>query len=894
VDVGRANDLLAELVGQVQSELRVRKKRKRQPDKLPDDTPLEKKPGSNQFHSKDCMAHGYIAQRRLQLQILHLFLLQTFGGHSFTVDSILAHVSVDLALKLVGIRELPLVFVKEPRLRFVLMRCLPAALRAEMDEMMGTANGLAKLLMMVSGSMTTESEFFFLRTSPDRQQFWLVPRAIVQFENAQIVFDWASPHDVIEFYRLIEMVDLVESIDPHSHTLWDKRYGMLRNGRNAQTSLSKAVCKQIVREPYRKSFPWFHHEVDKFVAKCGQNWINLQTSLEHIFDRDEVRRAVKLKQTSQNGKIAHFCDGPGDFQPTPTLLFDSKRITNYRFLKGLEPASVFNYLAALSALVASGLQVPLPRMWAKVLVWVETLTQMTKHELLNGFVASTFHYWLSGCFKDYRDMFAFNLAHLSAAQFTKVVNPIELSTSAYNSIMILSTRRLNMRSDLGELIERLKVVGLCPVSRFASKQAKEFLNNIPGDTIDEAVFYLKLSGFFTASAIPGEPEGRFRCAKRALNELRTLKYSPFYTKILELFALSKDPNQKSAAESTMSTCAYFLDFEADFTLELLPPASNGLDLSTINRPLNRPSMTNASRILKSGKMGMGHLSIKNQRIGLPNLPEFEIQKIPLSLSDDKPQADFLNYVGCPCDGLFKVFMQLFVVLFQVQGNEIPPELLLLIRLLYGFIVQKHTVGASLGEILKQYESFGFDFIIQCLSILEEFDLVMRIHTLSLEPVYVSDMYAGSHLVPHMLREEHESEQWELVRPHFWIDMHGEIDQNLLMRLKVKTAELIDASPGIEIMEIARIMLSLTMTDLLQIVDLLELDEVIFSVYGRESEGEGLFDVDREEIMQSVDNIVFLYSLICKQRDPSVNRITRKFYSRNRDHLHLAFSLANLF
>jgi hypothetical protein len=124
-------------------------------------------------------------------------------------------------------------------------------------------------------------------------------------------------------------------------------------------------------------------------------------------------------------------------------------------------------------------------------------------------------------------------------------------------------------------------------------------------------------------------------------------------------------------------------------------------------------------------------------------------------------------------------------------------------------------------------------------------------------------------------------------------MHGEIDRNLLMRLKVKTAELIDGSPGIEIMEIARIMLSLTMTDLLQIVDLLELDEVIFSVYGRESGGEGLFDVEREEIVQSVDNIVFLYSLMCKQRDPSVNRITRKFYSQNRDHLHLAFSLANL-
>jgi hypothetical protein len=119
-------------------------------------------------------------------------------------------------------------------------------------------------------------------------------------------------------------------------------------------------------------------------------------------------------------------------------------------------------------------------------------------------------------------------------------------------------------------------------------------------------------------------------------------------------------------------------------------------------------------------------------------------------------------------------------------------------------------------------------------------------------------------------------------------MHGKIDGNLQMKLKVKTAELIDGSPGIELMELARVISSLTMADILQIVDVLELDEVIFSVYGRESGGEGLFDIEREEIVQPLDRVVLLYSIACKQRDPSVNRITRQFYSRTRDHLHLAF------
>jgi hypothetical protein len=156
---------------------------------------------------------------------------------------------------------------------------------------------------------------------------------------------------------------------------------------------------------------------------------------------------------------------------------------------------------------------------------------------------------------------------------------------------------------------------------------------------------------------------------------------------------------------------------------------------------------------------------------------------------------------------------------------------------------------------------------------------------------VSDLYAGSHFVPRFLQEEDDLRQWEFVKPHFWIDMHGEIDESLLMKLKMRTAELIDRSPGIEIIELARIMSSLTMADLLQIVDLLELDEVIFSVYGRESESEGLFNFENEEVLQPVDDAVLLYSIACQQRDPSVKRTTLKLYPRTRHHLHLAFSLA---
>jgi hypothetical protein len=189
----------------------------------------------------------------------------------------------------------------------------------------------------------------------------------------------------------------------------------------------------------------------------------------------------------------------------------------------------------------------------------------------------------------------------------------------------------------------MKVVGLCPVHRFFSKRAKESLSDIPEDSIDEAVFYLKISGFFAVPITHGESEGRFRCTRKALTELKVMRYSVFDTTLLQLFALAKDPNQKGAAESTVSACAYFLDFDTDLTLELLPQASVTVELMTITHKPDRPSMTNTNRLLKLAKIGMDHLLIKSLRIGLPNLSEFDIQKIPLSLSDAKPRADFRNY-----------------------------------------------------------------------------------------------------------------------------------------------------------------------------------------------------------------------------------------------------------
>jgi hypothetical protein len=454
--------------------------------------------------------------------------------------------------------------------------------------------------------------------------------------------------------------------------------------------------------------------------------------------------------------------------------------------------------------------------------------------------------------------------------------------------MAIQSRRIAVTPDLGELIERMKIVSLCPVRRFMTRSAKWLLLEVPNDMIDEAVLYLKLSGFLSEVVASGPAERRFSCSRLLLGELKVTTDPLFYSKLLTLMSLSKNPGQHGQTESTMATCAFFLDFEADISLEIETSPAAPLSLSSHPQVFNRPSMTNASRALKYYQSGLDSFSLTDIRIGLPNLPDFENPyQIPMTLFDTRPRPDFRNYPGCSSAVMFGNFMELYVVLFQTQ--LLTEKVLMNTRLVYGFVCQRCARGARFGEIVSHFANFGFSAIANALQLLEQFRYVIRVHSLSVEPVYVTDIYAGSHLIAAQVTDG----QWQAIMPHFWVNIHGEIDVTLQTKVRIKTAELIDASPGIEILQLAKRMSSLTVADLLLICDTLELDEVVYSVYGNEQSEGGLFDSAQEDIVAPVDNPTLLYWIALNQRDPTVPRITRRLYSTAHDHLRLALGLANV-
>jgi hypothetical protein len=457
-------------------------------------------------------------------------------------------------------------------------------------------------------------------------------------------------------------------------------------------------------------------------------------------------------------------------------------------------------------------------------------------------------------------------------------------------------RRLRMPPNIGELVERLKLILLCPLAIFVLSRAHRLLLEIDHSAFDDAVFYLKQSGFLFQEMKNEEPnrESPFKCAKRSMAERSVRKPSVFYTKLLDFAKLAKDLAQTGAVEGTFSTCTYFLDDEAEMVLEVVPPTAATVDYSVAKS--TRTSMTNIARGQRSSERSNNHFAVKNWRIGLPNLPEFESSCAhEIEMLAKRPSADFTTYPACPCGPLYSTFMQIYVIFFQLKMMADSDAVLLVCRLLYGYIVDAYSAGIQLSELVALLRDFGMEAILDGIALLEHFEFVHCVHSLSAMPHFVADIFANPHLHSRRLRQKTgEGEaQYEVVTPHFWVRLDGSVDLNLRARLRMKIAELVEDRPGIEVLDLTRELLSLTPADLLALCDVLVLDEVIYSVYLAEGSPGGLFGVDDEHVVCQVDNHALLYGIAVKLVDPSTSRVLRRFYPCRGHLMNLSVSLTEL-
>jgi hypothetical protein len=307
-------------------------------------------------------------------------------------------------------------------------------------------------------------------------------------------------------------------------------------------------------------------------------------------------------------------------------------------------------------------------------------------------------------------------------------------------------------------------------------------------------------------------------------------------------------------------------------------------------------MTNMARRQRSAERANHHFTVKNWRIGLPNLPEFEAPcEHEINVLNARPNVDFTSYLGCTCPELYSTFMQIYVIFFQLKTMADSDQILLVCRFLYGYILDSRATGIELSELVSLLCDFGLDAIFEGISFLEHFDFIYRVHSLSAMPLFVPDAFAASHLYSRRLAQTTgEGEpQYEVIKPHFWIRLDGSVDVNLKARLRMKIAELVEARPGIEVLDLTRELASLTPADVLELCDVLVLDEVIYSVHLTEGSTGGLFGADEENIVAPVDNHALLYGIALKLADLTATRVLRRFYPCRRHLMNLSMSLTEL-
>lgn len=904
--------------------------------------------------------NGFIPMKSVRNQILQQFILHTFGSSPFSINDIVNNMSVDLMAKIVGFKTFPDIVAKEPRLRHILVRCFPKRI-LDLIEFENARESIHHLLMPMTkythrAQLAPKLFLYSCNNSHSKsssiynEKYRLIESSTISFfEQFEIKYDFSDSRQIELFHDMLKSIELIENIDPHSSDLWLKRNSLARRHRMASNILTSSIVEKVVHEPYELTFPFNFPDVEQFVAENGENWINFQSSLNPIF-ANNMKIIRKGKRTPKKGPIAEFCEGitENSFQQDPVLFFDSLQNNDFEFLRGYDKNVIFNYLSAVMQLMPNGLIVNLPRPWSRSLEILNDLTGITKEEFLHNSAPQNFNSFLINTYRDYSDLNDYTVVHRSIiiGNFPQAPvdgqteemyksNCFEISTSQFLQRFNLQQVRFQIPIEIAELVERLKIISLTPKEIFLSNDATRLLSEINSESIEDAVFYLKLSRFMNQPIINNEANrsSRFKVSKRTLADFSLHRPYSLYENIVKYSSIARDPSKvEAAAESNSGAVAYLLDPDVPLTLSLKSGRANNdsaISSKSSRNPLNQenfddndsddadelessfidPSMIDATAVLlKMSKSSMTVTSkkqpkndtiiVKAKSIGLPLLPSPEIildttsENSSMDIYEAKQFFDFRDYSGDTSDQLYSTFMQIYVLLFQTHPDENTNQFILVTRLVYSFILDHYAGPVSLNDIITNFMDVDFGLIFDALSYLEQFEFIYRLNVNKAMPYFVSDAFSKNHFIKYKL----EPKKYIDVKPHLWTSANGLTDQRMLEKLQMKLSEIIDSSPGIEFMEIASKMSALSLVDLYHILDVLELDEVIYSRYDIIQDG-SIFDFDDQGDYcssslpsTSVDSVMFFYTLALSLNDPRNKQVRRYFYPTQRNNFNLALTI----
>lgn len=512
-------------------------KKLRESKKTSKDKPKSRKQKQNQESrtatSKSVLfeSPGYLCSKVLRSSLLHHFLFVTFTSE-FTPSDVVDYMPIELYMKVIGTLSVPHVLELEPKLRFLLMKCLPNALSIEMGVEEGKSIIQKWLTKMAHGRGLFHTGIV-QQVSNNTYKVIRSKKILDLFCGSEMCLNMNSVTDLAWLWRYLEMVDLLENFDGFSKCLWQKRWEIdkiTQKTKNRSSDFFDSLLKFVL--PSRNLYFW-----EELVETTGYEKPILQSAF--IPTEAQTGVEISLRQATQ-----HVLDLISEHELSINECSSDLDIVKY----------VASYVSSRKGIIHAH-----PIKWLNQRLMKQTFANMMKY---SPSMASLFD-----------EMTAENVTRSLTHGDT------ELRQSQVLHLFHYQMRGMVVPQDVGEVIETSKRVLLARPTNSSASAIRNAIRAVKwNDKYVDALLFLVFSGFLT------EQDRHFAKKGRRQIAFDERYYSDYEKAKKSIFSVWSSITRKPVVDFSPGGFAFLMNTDT-VSMDLLGRSGIDLRLYRIPEPI---------------------------------------------------------------------------------------------------------------------------------------------------------------------------------------------------------------------------------------------------------------------------------------------------------------------
>ena len=782
---------------------------------------------------------GYISSKVLRCHLLHRFLFDTFGLNCFSIDNIYQNMPIDLYFKIIGSIKIPKILIQYPSLRFVLIKSFPIRILEEID----FDFDFTQIRLLLNKLEKGFKVCIFQNNKYKLIGSFLICDSLISFP---LYFDRINHkfNDIDLFWRFVELSNKKENNDVHSNNLWKKRWTVQSYFMNPPEE--KTVLKNLV-----KKILFYSHSVrfyDELVHILGYE--------KNLF-LDFVPSFNNLLLANDDSIVLKFCQNFSFQQPqikkcSCFKLKDYANINDYE--DNIQILKLIFKQVCKERVTTNGVIHKIPINWNKIILkaGLKHITSSSLKTKIHNLVYAN---------NEMNSKKKYILSSTVQSAFLPNENRSESDFFPLNTNQILNyfdifSKQFVIDNSIGELIEAVKRIIICNQFYYYSSCAEALLYNCKFKYLNEAILFLKMTNFCNI-----EKTTHGSTPKKNFKNIfyKTEKFSIDLKSFTSMYK-SLSFNNIMLSENLMINHAtvYILLYQ-------------NIDQGLLNPNFKVEKKMNFD-IKKANNIRINKNLTVKFKIGfkcfpLPFLLDFEVDQISQSPNHQKiiPSIYKENSIE---------FIQNSFAEFMVLGtltNNLNLVLSPFMLYSYGFILHERFDGLDINQLRQmfhlEYENQNFDILLKCLDFLLEFHFIQKKSSTAALPLFVADAF--------YINSFYEERQ------HLWTSIfsekHNLTDELLLNKQVHFIFEQVELKPGIEINDLYLSVSYLSLSDFLDILNILILDEAIYMTTTICNVDNSLFEdsIDIPINNFHINHLLIIFYL--EQTDPNFNKPTIRLF-----------------